>query len=70
MDLNEGETKWLSNHLAHNIKTHDQFYKLQEATVEIAKISKLLLATENGLIRKYQGKSLDEISIEGRFEYL
>ena len=66
MDLTPGEVKWLGNHLAHTIKTHEQFYKLQEGAVEIAKVSKLLLAAENGTIAKYKGLTLDDIKLEGK----
>ena len=66
MDLNSGEVQWLSNHLAHTVKTHEDFYKLQEGTIEITKVSKLLLAAENGQIGKYKGKSLDDIQVEGK----
>ena len=57
MDLNGGEIEWLSGHLAHSVNTHTNFYRLQEATVEIAKVSKLLLAAEMGKSRNMLGKA-------------
>ena len=64
MDLTKGGTEWLSTHLSHTVKTHNQFYKLQEGVIEIAKVSKLLVATENGLISKFRGKSLQDLDID------
>ncbi|XP_058241495.1 uncharacterized protein LOC131350517 [Hemibagrus wyckioides] len=40
--------------------------RLPDATIEIAKISKLLLAMEKGTLTSFQGKSLDEIEIQGK----
>ncbi|WAQ98579.1 hypothetical protein MAR_022952, partial [Mya arenaria] len=37
LDLNEGEVQWVSSHLAHTVKTHLGFYRLQEGAIEIAK---------------------------------
>ncbi|KAL5014751.1 hypothetical protein ScPMuIL_009021 [Solemya velum] len=64
LDLNEGEVQWLSSHLAHTVKTHKDYYRLQEAAVEIGKVSKLLLLAENGEIAKYSGQSLEDIDID------
>ncbi|KTG05673.1 hypothetical protein cypCar_00044623 [Cyprinus carpio] len=41
-----------------------EYYRLPEATTQLAKISKLLLAMEKGSLRSLQGKSLEEIDIE------
>ena len=37
-----------------------------ESTIEIAKVSKLLIAVDNGQTSKWAGKSLGEISIDGK----
>lgn len=42
------------------------FCRLHENAVETTKISRLLIAIENGEANKYAGKSLDEINIEGK----
>ncbi|OWF47266.1 hypothetical protein KP79_PYT26191 [Mizuhopecten yessoensis] len=58
------ELKWLANHMEHTITVHRQFYRLQEQTLELAKVSKLLVAVDNGTCHKYAGKSLDQITLE------
>ncbi|KAI4789669.1 hypothetical protein KUCAC02_035106, partial [Chaenocephalus aceratus] len=49
----------------HDIRVHRQYYRLPEATTQLAKISKLLLAMEKGSLKDLQGKTLEEIQIEG-----
>ncbi|KAJ8313142.1 hypothetical protein KUTeg_009308 [Tegillarca granosa] len=66
LDLQDGELEWLAKHLGHDMNTHKNFYRQNEATVEIAKVSKLLLAAESGQISKYKGKNLQEITLEGK----
>jgi hypothetical protein len=61
MNLAENESDWLARHLGHDIKVHREFYRLHESTVELAKVSKLLIASETGETHKFKGLSLDEI---------
>ncbi|WAR10617.1 KMT5A-like protein [Mya arenaria] len=65
MDLNDGEVQWVSSHLGHTVKTHKDFYRLQEAAIEIGKVSKLLIAAESGKLSKYKGKSLAALQLDG-----
>ena len=60
------ELDWIANHLAHDVRTHKDFYRKHDSVVELAKISKLLLATEYGKIAKFAGKSLKDISVDGK----
>jgi len=52
--------------LAHDLNTHRNFYRQQESTIEIAKVSRLLLATEDGLPSDMRSKSFDEIELDGK----
>ncbi|CAB4023743.1 Hypothetical predicted protein [Paramuricea clavata] len=65
LSLEEKELDWLARHLGHDIRTHREYYRLHESTIEIAKISKLLLAVDCGKAGSLKGKSLDEITIDG-----
>ena len=64
-DLTENEIGWLAQHLAHDINTHKNFYRLQSSTLELAKVSRILLAAEDGLPTRLQEKSLDDIELKG-----
>lgn len=65
LNLKNNELDQLANFLGHNIRVHRDFYRLLEATIEMAKISKLLLAMEKGTLGEFQGKFLDETEVEG-----
>ena len=64
--LKENEVDWLARHLGHDIRVHRDFYRLHESTIEIAKVSKLLIAVDNGQTSKWAGKSRGEMSIVGK----
>ena len=66
--MDDKECEWLSNHLGHTVKTHKEFYRQHEGVVEITKIGKLLLATEQG-IQQYAGQGLTNIDAEGSFSF-
>ncbi|XP_030002635.1 uncharacterized protein LOC115428010 [Sphaeramia orbicularis] len=68
LNLKDNELGQLANFLGHHIRVHRDYYRSPEATVEIAKISMLLLAMETGSLARFQGKSFDEIDIEGELE--
>ena len=62
-ELTEGEVDWLARHLTHDIRVHREFYRLHDSSVELAKVSKLLLAVESGHPGEWKGKGLDEIDL-------
>jgi len=63
-ELTEGEVDWLARHLSHDIRVHREYYRLHDSSVELAKVSKLLLAVDNGKPGKWKGRRLDEIDME------
>lgn len=69
-NLSENQTDWLARHLGHDARVHREYYRLQESSVELTKVSKLLLAVEEGTINKFAGKTLDEITLEGKLSDL
>ena len=66
LSLKETEVDWLARHLGHDIRVHRDFYRLHESTIEIAKVSKLLLTVDQGETNKFAGKSLAEIDLNGK----
>ncbi|XP_033096323.1 uncharacterized protein LOC117100634 isoform X2 [Anneissia japonica] len=63
MNLKDNELDVLANFLGHDVRVHREYYRLPNATVQVAKVSKLLMALENGSITSIQGKSLDEVTL-------
>ena len=64
MNLAEVEQDWLARHLGHDIRVHREFYRQHESIVELSKISKILIASENGLTQKYKGQTMEDIPAE------
>ncbi|MEQ2179979.1 hypothetical protein GOODEAATRI_030860, partial [Goodea atripinnis] len=64
LNLENDELEHLSELLGHEIQTNREYYRSPEAAVELAKISKLLLAKEKGSLERFKGSSLEEVEIE------
>lgn len=47
-DLSENDLRWVAEHLGHNLDVHREYYRLRESTVELSKVSRLLLAVDEG----------------------
>ena len=60
--LRDNELDMLANFLGHDIRVHREFYRLPEATMQVAKISKLLMCMEQG-VKNWKGKNLDELDM-------
>jgi len=71
LNMTDIEMDQLANFLGHDIRIHREFYRLPEKTLQLAKISKLLMALEQGRLAEFHGKNLDEITIgpDGRFYF-
>lgn len=63
LNLEENEADQLADFLGHDIRVHRQYYRLPQGTLQLAKMSKLLMCMENGTISQFKGKSLDEIEV-------
>lgn len=64
-DLSENDLRWLAEHLGHNIDVHREYYRLQQSTVELSKVSRLLMAIDEGNAANIAGKTLADITVEG-----
>ena len=65
LSLDDGQLGWVAKHLAHTIDTHKTYYRQQESVVELAKVSRLLIAADEGTLHMYQGKTLEDIGLDG-----
>ena len=68
LSLKEHEIGWLAKHLGHDIRTHREYYRLHDSTIELAKVSKLLLAMDSGKAGSLKGRTLDEINIDDKLK--
>lgn len=64
MALTPNELEWLTGHLGHNTDVHKLFYRMHISTIELAKVSKLLIAVDEGKAHLYAGKSMQDIDLD------
>ncbi|XP_022106564.1 uncharacterized protein LOC110987795 isoform X2 [Acanthaster planci] len=70
MNLKENELDVLANFLGHDIRTHRQYYRLPNSTLQVAKVSKVLMKMERGDMKGLAGKSLADVDIHPSEEYI
>ena len=63
LNLKKTELNMLAAFLGHDVRVHREFYRLPEATMQVAKISKLLMTMEQG-VGRWRGKSMDELDLD------
>ncbi|KAK7929852.1 hypothetical protein WMY93_006247 [Mugilogobius chulae] len=64
LNLSNTELDQLADFLGHDVRVHRQFYRLPEGTLQLAKVSKILMALEQGRMAEFKGKGLDDITID------
>ncbi|KAI4793452.1 hypothetical protein KUCAC02_032708 [Chaenocephalus aceratus] len=69
LHLKNNELDQVADFRGHDIRVHQDFYRLPVPTTQLAKISKLLLSMEKGQLSSIRGKSLDEIDIEDEISF-
>lgn len=69
LNLKKNELDLLATFMGHDIRIHRQYYRLPEDTLELVKVSKILLNLEEGKLQNFHGKSLEELEVEvdGKF---
>ena len=63
LTLRENEMDILAGFMGHDIRIHREFYRLPEDILQVAKVSKILIAMDRGDMGKFYGKSLDDIQL-------
>ncbi|XP_060584686.1 uncharacterized protein LOC132740736 isoform X2 [Ruditapes philippinarum] len=62
--MKENDVQEVARHMGHELAVHRKFYRLQDDVIELAKISKLLLAVESGQAHHFKGMSLDDLDLK------
>lgn len=65
MNLKDNELDVLAKFLGHDIRVHREYYRLADATVEVAKVAKLLITMEKGGHGLMPGQTLDSLELNG-----
>ncbi|XP_033638838.1 uncharacterized protein LOC117299409 [Asterias rubens] len=69
MNLQDNELDLLAGFLGHDVRTHREFYRMPESTLQVAKLSKVLLKMEKGDVQGLAGKSLKDVELDPSEEY-
>ncbi|MEW8546451.1 MAG: hypothetical protein AB2693_23280 [Candidatus Thiodiazotropha sp.] len=64
LNLQDNELDILARFMGHDIRVHREFYRLPEATVQVAKVSKLLLQMEDGGTGLVPGERLEDVQLD------
>ena len=59
--------RWLADHVGHNLDVHRNYYRLEDSTVELSKLARVLLVIDEGRANKFAKKKLSEIDVQGTF---
>eukprot|EP00102_Acyrthosiphon_pisum_P026310 XP_016663520.1 PREDICTED: uncharacterized protein LOC107884922 [Acyrthosiphon pisum] len=60
LNLTSNDKEQLANFMGHDLAIHNDYYKLPDETLQISRISKILLAMESGKVHELRGKTLEE----------
>ncbi len=66
LNLKEYHTDMLARFMGHDLVIHRKYYRLPHNILEMAKISKILHAINEGTVAQFKGKNLDEITVEAQ----
>nr|XP_047124164.1 uncharacterized protein LOC124806911 [Hydra vulgaris] len=67
LDMNNAELLWLTNHMGHTKDVHQNWYRRDDSTIELTKVTKVLLAMDNDDTRCIQNKKIDSL-LQNSFE--
>lgn len=65
LNLAENEIDILAGFMGHSKEIHKRHYRLPSGVLQVAKVTKILLAMENGSIKSLGGRTLDDIDLAG-----
>lgn len=65
MSLDNMQSEWVAEHLGHSMDVEKTYYRMMSTTIELTKISKLLMLADTGRIGSFKGKTIDEIEAKG-----
>ena len=65
--LTEQQLDLLARYMGHDLRVHRDYYQIPDTVLRVAKLSKLFIALEKGVLPTQQGKSLDELTMDDNY---
>lgn len=60
LNLTTNDREQLANFMGHDLAIHNEYYRLPNETLQISRVSKILLAMESGNLHELKGKTLEQ----------
>lgn len=60
LNLSVNDREQLANFMGHDLSIHNQYYRLPDNSLQLSRVSKILLAVESGQLHTLEGKTLEE----------
>lgn len=60
LNLTTNDREQLANFMDHDLSIHNKYYRLPDNTLQLSRVSKILLAVESGRLHELKGKTLEE----------
>lgn len=70
LNLTDEDFRLVAEAMGHTEKTHITHYRAHDAALHAGRVSKLLMAMDDGTIDTYKGKSLEEMNVEVTVEHI
>lgn len=64
LNLTDHELDQVCGFMGHDVRVHREYYRLPEDTLQLAKVSRILIAMDQGKIADFKGQSLEGIEVD------
>lgn len=68
LELTDGELRTICQFMGHTVKTHEEHYRVHSDAVHAAKVSRILIALDQGKLGQYRGKKIEDIAVDVTME--
>ncbi len=70
LDMTPNDMTYLTKHLSHGLKIHENYYQTMCDVVERTKVGLLLTLKDAGKLEQFRGKRIEDITIAGIYTNL
>lgn len=64
LNLRDNELDAVAKFMGHDVRIHREYYRLPHDAMQLAKVSKLFLAMEDGNLERAKGTNLDDVDVD------
>ena len=65
LNLDNNQLQWLCNHLGHTKKVHHEHYRQMSGFLERTEVPQIFQIQDMNLSKKYMGKDISKLTLEG-----